>query len=170
MNRMTQIFAATLTVGALLAATAADARTGRVKVRGTNGVASAAAGPNGGAVVRGRGWKQNSDGSVTAASGGAFRTPSGAIGGRASTTTVNPDGSATHSGGFAAQGPNGAVKSQGSVARSADGTWSGGRSTSATNANTGNSYEGSTTIDPATGKPVHTGTCYDANGNAYSCR
>ncbi|HRE36659.1 MAG TPA: hypothetical protein PK217_16455, partial [Sphingopyxis terrae] len=87
-----------------------------------------------------------------------------------STTTVNPDGSLTHSGSASATGARGTFDSSGAVARESDGSWSGGRSTSATNSTTGTSYSGSTTIDPATGKPVHSGTCTDASGAVIPCR
>jgi hypothetical protein len=88
----------------------------------------------------------------------------GARGYRQGSTTVGADGSVSRSGSAAASGANGSVQSAGGFTRSANGTWSGSRSTSATNANTGNSYSGSTTIDPTTGKPVHTGTCTNSAG------
>ena len=103
-------------------------------------------------------------------SGGAFRGANGSKGRRQSTTTVNPDGSLTHSGSASATGARGTFDSSGAVARAADGSWSGGRSTRATNSTTGTSYSGSTTIDPATGKPVHSGTCTDASGAVIPCR
>ncbi len=153
----------------LIAGSAAEARQGVVRVHGTNGAASAVKGPNGGAAIRGRGAVQNEDGSVTAGRGAAYRRPNGGTGVRGSTTTVNPDGSGTHSGAYSASGPNGSVDSAGAVSRDAAGNWSGGRSTSATNATTGNSYQGSTSIDPETGQPVHSGSCYNANGDPISC-
>lgn len=158
-------------IAAALAMTAgvAEARQGVVKVRGANGAVTAAKGPNGGGAVRARGVRQNADGSVTRASGGAYRTPNGGTSVRKSTTTVNPDGGATRNGSYDAAGPRGSVSSNGSVSRDADGNWTGGRTTSATNAATGNSYQGSTMIDPATGKPVHSGTCYDASGAVIAC-
>lgn len=148
-------------------AVAADAQRARVHARGNGGSVTAARGPNGSA-IRGHGAVQNADGSVTTASGGAFRTATGA-GARASTTTVNPDGSATHRGGFAAQGTRGSASSSGSLTRNADGTYSGGRTSSGTNAATGTSYNGSTQIDPTTGQPVHSGTCTDASGAVIAC-
>jgi hypothetical protein len=109
-------------------------------------------------------------GVLHAGGGGGFVGTNGSHGYRAGTTTVNPDGSLTHSGSSAASGSRGSYQSSGDVSRSADGTWSGGRSTSATNASTGVSYSGSTTIDPTTGKPVHTGSCVNAAGETVSCR
>lgn len=151
---------------ALLAATAADAQS-RGRIRTPNGVAAGATGPNG-SVVRGRGAVRGADGSVTTASGGAYRTATGQ-GARGSTTTVNPDGSATRRGGFAVQGARGSATSSGNLTRNADGTYTGARTSNATSAATGNSYSGSTQIDPATGKPVRTGTCTNANGEVIAC-
>ena len=162
----TGLFAAIL----VMSAATAEARQGVIRARGTNGAVTAVKGPNGGGGVRTHGVRQNADGSVTRASGGAWRTPNGGTSARASSTTVNPDGSVSRNGQYTGTGPRGSVDSSGSVTRDANGPWSGGRTTSATNAATGNSYQGSTTIDPATGKPVHSGTCYDASGAVISCR
>ncbi len=150
----------------VFASVAADAQS-RGRVRTPNGVAAGATGPNG-TVVRGRGAVRNPDGSVTTASGGAYQTANGQ-GARGATTTVNPDGSATRRGGFAAEGTRGSAASSGSVTRNADGTYSGGRTTTGTSATTGNSYNGSTQIDPATGKPVRSGTCTNASGAVIAC-
>lgn len=167
-------FSHTLLIGALAAsmalpAGAAEARQGVFKARGANGAVTAAKGPNGGTAVRARGKTTNADGSVTTGSAAAVRAPNGARAVRGSTTTANPDGSLTHEGGLAAEGAKGSVASTGAVSRSADGTWSGGRSTSATSASTGNSYQGSVSIDPATGQPTHSATCYDAAGTVIAC-
>ena len=159
------IFASALILGA----GAAEARQGVVKVRGSQGAVTAASGPNGGGAVRTRGVRENSDGSVSRASGGAYRTPNGGTSVRSSSSTVNPDGSASRSAAYNANGARGSVDSSGSAYRDANGNWSGGRNTSATSAATGNSYQGSTTIDPATGKPVHSGTCYNSAGTAIAC-
>ncbi|PEQ10723.1 hypothetical protein B2G71_20615 [Novosphingobium sp. PC22D] len=160
--------AASLAVFAALLSTTVEAR-GVIRATGPNGASTAAAGPRG-AAVRARGTVRNSDGSVTHASGGAFAGYNGSRGARASSTTVSPDGSVSRQGEAGASGPRGSVYSQGGFTRSSDGTWSGSRSSSATNAQTGNSYSGTTQIDPATGKPVHTGTCSDAYGNTIPCR
>jgi len=153
----------------VMGAATAEARQGVVRARGPHGAVTAVRGPNGGAGVRAHGMRQNADDSVTRASGGAWRTANGGTSARARSTTVNPDGSLSHSGQYAGTGPRGSVNSSGSVSRDANGDWTGGRTTTATNATTGNSYQGSTTIDPATGRPVHTGTCYDASGAAIAC-
>jgi hypothetical protein len=154
-------------VGLLAVSTVAEARPYRAKVVGQNGSIAKTSGAYG-TTTRARGARQNADGSVTAASGRTLRTATGAAA-RGSTTTVNPDGSATRSGRLAAGGARGSVNSNSNVTRNADGNYSGGRTTSATRASTGNSYKGSTQIDPATGKPVRTATCTDAAGNVISC-
>lgn len=153
----------------VMSAGAAEARQGVVKVRGQQGAVTAAKGPNGGGAIRARGARQNTDGSVTRASGSAYRTPNGGTSVRRSTRTVNPDGSVSRSGAYSASGARGSIDSSGSVYRDTNGNWTGGRSTSATNAATGNSYQGSTTIDPATGKPVHSGACYNSSGDEIAC-
>jgi hypothetical protein len=169
MEHKTIIFSGLLACSLIMAAGTADARSGVIKARGTNGAVTAAKGPNGGAAVRARGMSQNSDGSVSRASGRAYRTPNGGTSARASRTTANPDGSATRNSSYAASGARGNVNSDSSVARDAYGNWSGGRTTAATNAATGNSYHGSTMVDPATGKPVHSGSCSDASGAVIAC-
>ena len=170
MMTTTRKFAAGILASSLLLVMGtAEARQGIVKARGPNGAATAVRGPNGGAGMRGRGMVQNEDGSVTRASGGAWRNANGGTSLRGRTTTVNPDGSATHSGSAYASGAKGTAESSGSFARDADGNWTGSRNSSATNAETGNSYAGSVSIDPATGKPVRTATCTDASGTVIAC-
>ena len=169
MHAHTKILTAIAATLALTAAATADARQGSFKARGPNGVVAGKTGPNG-TVVRGRGRVQNADGSVTQRSGGAFQGTNGSSGKRASSTTVSPDGSVSRSGEAYVSGTNGSASSAGAFQRDADGNWSGSRSTTATNNNTGNSYSGSTAINPATGKPVHSGTCTDASGAVIPCR
>jgi hypothetical protein len=162
-------YAALIAATSLIAASiTAEARPNRAKVRGQNGVATAVSGVNG-AAVRGRGAVRNADGSVTAASGGAFKGANGARGARAATTTINPDGSGRRQSAAAVSGARGTASTQSDLSRSADGTLSGGRTSTATNNATGNSYTGSTQIDPATGKPVRTATCTDASGTVIAC-
>lgn len=155
------------TASLVAAATVADARPTRGKITGQNGSISAVKGANGSA-VRARGATRNADGSVTAGSAGGFKTATGA-GGRASTTTVNPDGSANRRSQAAVDGARGNAATSSNVTRNADGSYSGGRTTTATSAATGNTYNGSTQIDPATGKPVRAATCTDANGTVIAC-
>jgi hypothetical protein len=152
----------------LFAFDSADAREGRVKARGQNGVAAAGAGPNGGAFARGAGCVENQAGGQTCASGGAARTPNGSRAARASSTTVNPDGSATRRGGFAAKGANGgAVASTGATTRDADGNVSGQRETNATGAK-GATYQGQVTYDSTNGL-ARTATCKNAEGVVVPC-
>lgn len=151
---------------ALTFAPAADAASGRIRVKGADGV-FAAGSHNGNGFVRGRGVRQNADGSTTAASGGAIRLNNGAAAVRGATTTVNPDGSASRRSGFAASGTKGTVTSQGSASRSADGYADGSRTTTATAAN-GNSYTGTTSYNSSTGL-THSGTCRDASGASIAC-
>jgi hypothetical protein len=166
-HRTLRLAAVMIAGTAMLAATIVDAAPNRARVRGQNGVVAAGGGPNGG-YVRGAGAVRNSEGGVTAASGGAFATRAGAEGGRASTTTVNTDGSARRLGGFAASGARGSVAGNSDLAIAADGTRTGTTNTTATNA-AGNSYNGSTTINSANGRPVRTATCTDPAGNAIAC-
>lgn len=152
----------------LAASVAAEDRPNRTRTSGANGTVTAIQGEKGSG-ARARGAKRNSDGSVTAASGGAFQTANGARGARASTTTVNPDGSGTRVSEAAASGPAGSASTSSDVTRNADGTFSGGRTSTATSTSTGNTYNGSTQIDPATGQPVRTATCTDSAGTVIAC-
>jgi hypothetical protein len=74
MNTMIAMLAATTL---LAGATAAEARQGMVRVRGANGAATGVAGPRG-IAGRAHGTYQSSDGTVTHASGSAFRAPTAA--------------------------------------------------------------------------------------------
>lgn len=146
----------------------ADAREGRFRARGQNGVVAGAAGPNGGGFLRGAGCGANDAGGTNCASGGVARGPEGGLAGRASTTTFNADGSAARQGGFAAQGPDGgSAISQGSATRNADGTYSGSRSTDLV-ASDGSTYQGDVTYDSATGV-TRTTTCTDPTGAVVAC-
>lgn len=152
----------------LMTSVSAEARPTRGKVSGPNGSVSGIKGTNGGS-VRARGAKKNSDGSVTTGRVGGFKTKNGAQGARGSTTTVNPDGSANRRSARGASGEAGNYSSNSDVTRNSDGTYSGGRTTNATRASTGNSYNGSTQIDPSTGKPVRTATCTNSEGAVIAC-
>lgn len=164
MNKFIVIAAGAIAL--LTLADTASAATGHVRARGANGMVAAGS-SNGNSYVRGRGHTTNSDGSLTAASGGAFKLNNGAYGARASTTTVNPDGSATHSGSAYTAGARGTASTTGGFTRNADGTVSGARDTDITAAN-GNGYSGSTTY--ATGSGVsHSGSCHDASGATIAC-
>jgi hypothetical protein len=168
MNSFSKFGMIAATLGLVVVSAAADARPNRVRVSGQNGVVTGVSGANGSA-IRGRGAVQNADGSVTAASGGAFRTAAGGKGYRSATTTINPDGSANRRSSAAASGPRGSGSTSSNLTRNADGSYSGGRTSTATRASTGNTYSGSTQIDPATGKPVRTATCTNASGAVIAC-
>jgi hypothetical protein len=167
MSRLSALTLIAATVGMIATSTMAEAQR-RGRVAGPNGAVTAAQGPNGGGAVRTRGARQNADGSVQRGSTGAVRTANGRAG-RASTTTVNPDGSANRRSEASASGVRGSAATQGNVTRNADGSYSGGRTSTATSNTTGNSYNGSTQIDPATGRPVRNASCTDAAGNAIAC-
>jgi hypothetical protein len=152
----------------MLTSIAADARPTRSKTSGPNGSVTAVKGAKGSS-VRGRGAKKNADGSATAGRTGGFQTANGAQGARASTTTVNPDGSANRKSARGASGAAGSYSSESDVTRNADGTYSGGRTTTATSNSTGTTYNGSTQIDQATGKPVRTASCTNAAGEVIAC-
>jgi len=160
---------ALLAAGAFAPLSPASARQGAFIARGAQGHAAGLAGARG-AAVRGGRTITNADGSVTHQNGSAYRGLNGGAGGRTASTTINPDGSVSRSAQGSGSGPRGSSASTGGFARNADGSWSGSRSTSATSAATGVSYSGSTSIDPATGKPVHSGGCTDASGAAIACR
>lgn len=165
----TLLLTAGLMTALILSAPTAEAAQGHVRARGATATGTgvvAGGARNGNAYVRGHGVKQNADGSISAASGGAFKLNNGAYGGRASTTTVNPDGSASHQGGFSASGVNGSINSSGSASRNPDGTYAGSRTTNASNA-AGDTYSGSTSY--SNGSFTHTGTCHDAAGNTIAC-
>ncbi|WP_374397446.1 hypothetical protein [Sphingopyxis sp.] len=169
MKHRTHLFTAIAATVALTAVSTADARQGSVRARGQNGVVAGSTGPNG-TVVRGRSTVQNPDGSTTRRSGGAFVGANGRKGKAGASTTVAPDGTADRATQGSIDGPRGSASSSSNFQRGADGTWTGGRSSTVTNSGTGKTYSGTTTIDPATGKPVHSGTCTDAAGTVVDCR
>lgn len=152
----------------LFATTAADARPGAGASRPSGGSSATFSGPRGGSATHQQRVTVKPDGSVSGQSSDVFQTPAGS-GSRSSATNVAPDGSGSRSSQFNASGQRGSVDSSSNVARDAAGNRSGGRQTSATSASTGNGYEGSTQIDPATGKPVHNGSCTDASGAVIAC-
>ncbi|HEY9104217.1 hypothetical protein [Chitinimonas sp.] len=169
---MTGLLLAGLTLTLASAEAAGRLRAGGVHANPDGGVSAGMVavgrGPNGGAYQRGRALTTDGQGNAQAASGGRFRTASGATGWRKSDTQRSADGSVSHEGAFATSGAKGNVQSSGNYNKAADGTVSGSRNTTATGAN-GNSYTGSTQYDSANGV-THTGTCTDAAGNVISCR
>lgn len=125
-------------------------------------------GPNGGTSASRRVIRSDGEGNATAGTGRVWTSPNGGVGGRAGHTTVGADGSVEHRSGVATSGAKGSVSSQGSSQRDADGNVTGARTTNATNAATGNSYQGQTSYDKATGVS-HSASCFDAAGNAIAC-
>jgi hypothetical protein len=168
MNSVSKLTLIATTLGFALTSTVADARPVRGKIVGQNGSIATVKGTNG-SIVRGRGVVSNADGSVTTKRGAGYKTTAGGKGYRASSKTVNPDGSANRRSAAGFNGPRGSGSTSSDVTRNADGSYSGGRSTTATSAATGNTYTGSTQIDPATGKPVRSATCTNASGAVIAC-
>lgn len=166
MTKFHSTFVAFTVVAALALASSADAQ-GSVRARGQNGSVGAVAGKKG-VAGRAAGTTVSSDGTVTRASASGFKGTNGSRGARAATTSVSPDGSVSRTAGASTSGARGSASSQGSFSRNADGTASGARSTSATNAATGNSYAGSTTL--SNGSVSHSGTCTNAAGETIACR
>jgi hypothetical protein len=140
----------------LMLASIAPAEAGRGVVRNGKGGMAAAGSVNGNTWARGRSVTTSETGATTVKRGGGFKGANGAT------------GSATRSGRFAASGANGSVDSSGSATRNADGSYSGNRSTTATNKATGNTYNGSTTYDSTNGVS-RSATCTDAMGNSIAC-
>jgi hypothetical protein len=145
----------------------APAEAGRVGGRTGKGTMAAAGSAGGNSWARGRATTTNENGGKTVTSGGAFQGANGARGARASQTTVNADGSATSQSGFTASGARGSASSQGSATRNADGTFNGARTSTATSAATGNTYNGSTSYDQ--NGVNRTATCTDASGATIAC-
>jgi hypothetical protein len=140
----------------------------RLKLSGQNGTVNVVKGPNGVGAC-GRGKTANADGSTTYGRGCAGKGVNGSTAAGGSTTTLNQDGSVSRKVKRKGSGSNGSYSTEGGFTRNANGTLSGQRNTNATNNKTGNSYSGSTVIDPATGKPVRNATCSNANGEVIAC-
>jgi len=116
-----------------------------------------------------RAIRANAGGGYTYGAAVGRRGPNGGIGARAGTTTVNADGSASHRSGLQASGSRGSIQSSGSATRDASGNVTQSRSTSATNAVTGNSVQSSSSYNSATGL-TRSATCYNASGAVIACR
>ena len=130
---------------------------GRFKVQGEH---AAAAGQ--------RGLVADGNGQVAAGSAGGFSTDAGGQGQRTRRFQRSADGSATASGHAGASGPNGSASRDGSYTRSADGTASGERDTTVTNARTGVTWDGSTRYSQGAGFSRSL-SCTDAAGQPVSC-
>lgn len=162
MNK-TPLLLALLTLTGALAVTIPDASAqGRVRGRavahtadgGRAAVTGAAVRGEHGAYARGRKIISDGQGNVAGRSGGYVQGADGGSAGRQGSAFV--------------EGPNGgSTATSGSVARDADGSVNGSRSTTATGAS-GNTYNGSTTVND--GQISHTGTCTNAAGETIACR
>lgn len=163
---------ATLLAAAVTAGTA-DAASRRVVRPNAAGGTTATAitaheGPNGGKYVRGRGLATDGQGDARYVSGGAFKGPDGATGGRAGTTSRSADGSMTHQSGMTAQGARGSVQSSGSATRDASGNVSQSRTSTATSAATGDTIKTSESYTSGSGV-TRSASCFDAGGNSIAC-
>ena len=132
---------------------------------GTGGGFRGVQGAQGGAF---RGGAHATDGQGNAAGfrAAGFQGPNGAQGARAGRWSRSADGTVQHQSAGAMSGARGSVQSQGSFAKSSDGTYSGSRETTA-ESKSGYGYEGSTTV--SNGSVEHSGTCTDPSGNAVPC-
>lgn len=125
-------------------------------------------GPDGGSFSQRRVMRNDGEGNGRVTSGGAFRTPGGASGARAGTTTYGADGSVQHKSGVTASGARGSMTSSGGYSVGADGAVTQNRNTTVTDAASGNTYQGSTSYNQTSGF-TRSATCYDAAGNEIAC-
>lgn len=107
-------------------------------------------------------------GNAAVATGAAARGPNGARAVRAGLTTRSADGTVQHKSGMRAEGAKGSVASGGSAIRSADGTITQDRTTTATSATSGNSVQSTGSYNKDSGR-TRTTTCYDAAGATIAC-
>lgn len=121
-----------------------------------------------GAAGRRQGFVADGQGNATGGTRRAFRTDSGAYGGRSAGFNRSADGSLNASGQANASGANGTARRSGSYTRDASGNASGERNTSVTNSNTGTTFEGSTTYTKGEGFS-RSASCTDAAGNTVTC-
>ncbi|MDY0012918.1 MAG: hypothetical protein RBS40_08520 [Rhodocyclaceae bacterium] len=168
---LTPTLAATLLLGGLSFNAQADGGRRFIRDNPAGGVSAGAArhrsGENGRMAAR-RVVRTDGEGNGVATSGRAWETTAGGSGARGGVTARSADGSIQHNSGIASSGPKGSLNSQGSLNRDADGNVTQSRTTSATNAATGNSYQGNTSYSQETGLS-HSGTCFDASGATIPC-
>ncbi len=110
----------------------------------------------------------DAQGNLASHSTGSFALDNGVQGSRARTFNRSADGSVNANGSASANGANGSASRGGSYTRSAEGSASGARTTSATNANTGNTFDATTTYTKGEGAS-RTVSCTDAAGNTVTC-
>lgn len=157
---------------ALAAPTEAQARTRRSVEHNADGSTTARTGvarrsPNG-TVLRGRTTTTDGQGNGSVTSRRAAVGAQGGTAVRQGRTTRSADGSASHSGTVSAQNAQGHLQSSGSATRNADGTVTQARSTTATSAATGNSVQAQSSYSKDSGLS-RSATCYDASGTAMAC-
>lgn len=161
-----------------LIANIANAGSGRVKARGaksnvnggtSTGQVTAAKGQNGGGFVRARGTTTNGQGQAAGGSTAAVNGPNAGAGIRASAFTADDSGNVNYQGASAATGVYGSAATTGGFNRTQEGGIKGSRSTAATSAATGNTYNGNTTYDSSTGNVNHTQKCYNSSGVEIKC-
>jgi hypothetical protein len=121
-----------------------------------------------GAAAGRRGIVADGQGNVKGAASGAFTTQSGVQGARNARINRSSDGSATASGQASVSGASGSADRSGSYTRNADGTASGERGTTVTNANTGVTFDAATTYNKGSGVS-RSASCKDAAGNSVTC-
>lgn len=127
-----------------------------------------ATGPHGGSVARSRVVQGDGAGNRSALRSRSWNTPAGGSGARSASNARRADGSLSHDSSIAAGNARGSLSSSGGFDRAADGTLTQGRSTTVTNASTGNSMHSSSSYSVEQGRS-RTVNCYDAGGNAIAC-
>ena len=165
--------ALTVAVLLLLAASDASARSRHTVEHNADGSTTARTGvvraaPGGGGVLRGRSVTTDGQGHGSVRSGAAVAGPQGAMAVRQGESARNADGTASHSSAMAAHGDRGTLQSTGAATRSADGSVTQGRTTTATSAATGNSVQISSSYNADTGR-TRSASCFDASGAPMAC-
>lgn len=157
------LFSTLLLAGLALAATGSAQAEPRAWSRG------AAVQGAGGAAAGQRGVVADGQGNAQGATRSGFTTQAGAHGQRTGNFQRSADGSVNANGQASATGRNGgSAERSASLDRNADGSASGRRSTTATNANTGVTFDGQTTYTKGSGVS-RTGSCTDASGQSVTC-
>lgn len=143
---------------------------GVVEQTAQGGFAGRSAGARGdrGALGRRQGITADGQGNARGAAQEGFTTDSGAYGARGRSFDRSADGAVSASGQGRASGSNGSAERSGSFTRDADGTASGEHRTTATNANTGVTFDANTTYSKGSGVS-RSASCADAAGNAVDC-
>jgi hypothetical protein len=133
----------------------------------TSSTTHEAQGPNGGRARSGQGVATDGQGNAVGGSAGAFKTPGGTKGARASSFKRSSDGSVDYHSSGAISGARGHASTSSSFNKDGQGNASGSRSTNATS-NSGATYQGSTTYNSGSGA-THSATCTNASGESVPC-